>query len=311
MQMIDARHQYVTWLRATRGMSAHSIRAYVGDLSAFQRHFGVEASVDAITQEQLIAFLDEERSRGLAASTIKRRASGVRGFCRWLGAAGHLEDDPWAGLVVSVGRGRRLPRHVPSTALVGLLGALRGRVTATIQPDAMDQGWHETTTLLAVAIMVGTGVRVNELVNIRPQDIEFGRASIRILGKGSRERHVFLANDWLIRMTGDYLKTRARLGVAHDCLLFNRRLEPLSAAALRGRLATVVRHANLISVTPHMLRHTAATQLIEAGVDIRFIQTLLGHASLTTTEIYTHVSNVALRRVLIDVDVLGAAMTSR
>ena len=103
-----------------------------------------------------------------------------------------------------------------------------------------------------------------------------------------------------------YLETRAGLPVAHSNLLFNRHYGPLTAPAMRSRLAKAAGHAGLSArVTPHMLRHSAATQLIEAGVDIRYIQRLLGHASLSTTEIYTHVSDQALRRVVSDADVLG------
>ena len=129
---------------------------------------------------------------------------------------------------------------------------------------------------------------------------------MRILGKGRRERQVFIPNDWLARLTDVYMSARSSLGISHPHLLFNARLAPLSASALRLRLATASSHARIAAtVTPHLLRHTAATRLIESGVDIRHIQLLLGHASLTTTEIYTHVSDRALRQVVTDADVLG------
>jgi integrase/recombinase XerD len=160
--------------------------------------------------------------------------------------------------------------------------------------------------------MVATGVRVNEVVSIRCPDIDLPSRSVRIVGKGRRERHVFLTNDWIKALTRAYLKTRASLGVAHAQLLFNGQRGPLTAAAMRARLASAARAAGLrVRVTPHMLRHTAATQLIEAGVDIRYIQRLLGHASLSTTEIYTHVSDGALRRVVSDADVLGRLVGGR
>jgi integrase/recombinase XerD len=153
--------------------------------------------------------------------------------------------------------------------------------------------------------MVTTGVRVNEAVSIRCQDINLFDRSLRIVGKGGRERNVFLTNDWITDLTRGYLKTRTTLCLEHSQLLFNARHEPLTTQAMRSRLAKAACDAGLrVKVTPHMLRHTAATQLIEAGVDIRYIQRLLGHASLTTTEIYTHVSDNALRRVVSDADVL-------
>ena len=126
------------------------------------------------------------------------------------------------------------------------------------------------------------------------------------MGKGRRERQVFLTNDWITGLTAAYLQTRSALDIPHSKLLFNLHHEPLTTAAMRSRLSKAATAAGLPQhVTPHMLRHTAATQLIEAGVDIRYIQRLLGHASLSTTEIYTHVSDQSLKRVVSDANVLG------
>ncbi len=160
--------------------------------------------------------------------------------------------------------------------------------------------------------MVATGVRVNESVSIRCQDINLPDRTLRLLGKGRRERQVFLPNDWIAGLTSAYIEARSALGVEHSRLLFNLRYEPLTPPAMRSRLAKAAQAAGLRThVTPHMLRHTAATQLIEAGVDIRYIQRLLGHASLSTTEIYTHVSDRALHRVVSDADVLGRFVNTR
>jgi len=165
---------------------------------------------------------------------------------------------------------------------------------------------------VAVALMVATGVRVHEVVTIWPQDLDLQGRGVRIAGKGRRERQVFLPNDWIHDLTRAYLATRMELRVDHAHLLFNRRGGPLTTAAMRSRLAKAAHESGLPKrVTPHMLRHSAATQLIEAGVDIRYIQRLLGHASLSTTEIYTHVSDRALKRVVADADVLGRLLEAR
>ncbi len=165
---------------------------------------------------------------------------------------------------------------------------------------------HESTTLLAVALLTTTGVRVSELVSIRCSDLDMLSRSLSLVGKGRRERKVFLTNDWITGLTSAYLVARDALDIDHDQLLFNRRYAPLTPPAVRSRLARAASDCGLkCKLTPHLLRHTAATQLIEAGVDIRYIQRLLGHASLTTTEIYTHVSDFALRDVVSSADVLG------
>ncbi len=160
--------------------------------------------------------------------------------------------------------------------------------------------------------MVSTGVRVHEVVGFRCPDIDLSGRVIRLVGKGRHERQVFLTNDWITSLTDAYLEVRASLPATHSRLLFNLHYAPLTTAAMRSRLAKAGSAAGLdVHVTPHMLRHTAATQLIEAGVDIRYIQRLLGHASLSTTEIYTHVSDHALRRVVSDADILGRFVHAR
>ncbi len=117
---------------------------------------------------------------------------------------------------------------------------------------------------------------------------------------------VFITDSWLLDLTRSYVETRALVAVTHDRLLFNRGGRPLTTASVRTRLARAAQLAGISQkVTPHMLRHTAATQLIESGVGIRYVQRLLGHASLATTELYTHVSNPSLRRVVTEAAVLG------
>jgi integrase/recombinase XerD len=158
--------------------------------------------------------------------------------------------------------------------------------------------------------MLATGLRVSELVGIRCLDLDSASSSICISGKGSRERTVFVPDHWTLDLLTVYLDVRAGLGIQHPYLLFNRLGEPMTTAAMRSRLAKAATEAGLQRrVTPHMLRHSAATQLIESGVDIRYVQRLLGHASLSTTEIYTHVTDVALRRVVTEANVLDRCLT--
>ncbi len=314
MQLCQAREQYVRWLLVTRDLSPHTIRAYESDIAAFERYLGMRPLIYEINRERIVAFVEDQRAAGLSSRSIRRRASGLRGFCRWLLLCHLLEDDPWVGATITAPRARNLPRLVPTDDLGRFLTSLRE--TAGVRPvqpsDEVLNRPHEVTTLLAVALMLATGVRVGEVVSIKCRDIDLPGRSLRILGKGRRERQVFLTNDWICGLTSAYLKTRTYLGVEHPALLFNRHYNPLTPPAVRSRLLRASRDAGLrATVTPHMLRHTAATQLIEAGVDIRYIQRLLGHASLNTTEIYTHVSDRALRRAVSGADVLGGVLQSR
>ena len=308
MQVKEARRKYHRWL-LTRNLSPHTTRAYDGDIGRFERHVGPTTEVARIDRDCLISFLELQRQAGLSPASLRRRAAALRSFSQWMLSENHLADDPWSGATITFGRSRKLPRFLPAHDLEQLLAFLKSMAGPDMwsgSAASIQERPHEGTTLLAIALMLATGVRVHEVVGIKCQDIDLAGQTIRLLGKGRRERRVYLTNIWITRLTASYLEARDALPPAHRYLLFNLRYAPLTTSAMRSRLAKVATAAGLSSrVTPHMLRHTAATQLIEAGVDIRYIQRLLGHASLSTTEIYTHVSDAALRRVVSNADVLG------
>lgn len=315
MPLSQARQGYLRWLLATRDLSPHTLRAYEGDLASFEHFAGTAVHVEDLDRSTLVNFLESQRASALSPASLRRRASALRGFSRWLLAQGLIANDPWVGASVAAGRGRKLPRVLPAgdlDRLLAFLSQIAGVGFAQTDPDLIREKPHESTTLLAVALMVSTGVRVHEVVGFKSQDIDLDSRAIRLIGKGRRERQVFLTNDWITDLTDAYLQVRSTLDLSHSRLLFNLHYEVLTTAAMRSRLAKAARAAGISQrVTPHMLRHTAATQLIEAGVDIRYIQRLLGHASLSTTEIYTHVSDSALKRVVSEADVLGRLAEAR
>lgn len=310
MQINQARKLYRRWLLATRDLSPHTIRAYDADLASFEQHLGTEIAAAEIDRDDVIAFIERQKEAGLSPASLKRRASALRGFCRWMLFRDLLVVDPWSGTTLALGQPRKLPRTLPAHELDRLMEFLAraAKLNTPAKPNrrAVEKRPHESTTLLAVSLMVATGIRVNESVTIRCADVDLPGRTLRLVGKGRRERQVFLTNDWIASLANAYIEARTSFDLDHPHLLFNLRYAPLTPPAMRSRLTKAARAAGLEThVTPHMLRHTAATQLIEAGVDIRYIQRLLGHASLSTTEIYTHVSDRALRRVVSDADVLG------
>jgi site-specific recombinase XerD len=303
----EAQERYIHWLLAMKDLSPHTIRAYDGDVANFARRLRRDAAVSSIDHDCLVSFVEELRAEGLAVASIRRRVSALRGFCKWLLASRLLRDDPTQGVTLSTGQRRTLPRVVPTHELDRLFAYLRMSAGANeiVEIRAVLDRPHDWTTLLAVALLVATGVRVNELVTIDCGDVDISGRVVRVVGKGRRERQVFLTSDWLATLTSAYLHARCELGLTHTKLLFSACWTPLTTQAMRSRLAKAATAAGVrVRVTPHMLRHTAATELLEAGVDIRYIQRLLGHASLTTTEMYTHVSDEALKRIVTHAAVL-------
>jgi site-specific recombinase XerD len=307
MQIQEARKSYVRWLAGTRGLSPHTIRAYGGDVDLLAAHLGPQMRVEDISADRLLDLVETMRGAGMSDSSIRRRVAGIRSFSKWLLASNLIESASWFEVPLRLPTVRSLPRAVPEAelgALLRYLSAAAGTAVALEPTDSLRRA-DNRTTLLAVGLMIATGVRVSELVAISCTDIDIPSAAVRVTGKGRKERTVYLPGSWISRLCNVHLASRRQLVSEHQFLLFNRDGAPLTPAAVRARLAVAARRAGLKRhITPHMLRHSAATQLLESGVDIRYVQRLLGHASITTTEIYTHVTDYALRRVISNANVL-------
>jgi site-specific recombinase XerD len=307
MQIQQARTDYVRWLATTRGLSSHTIRAYSGDVGILAAHLGPQVSVEEISADLLVDLVASMRRAGMSDSSIRRRIAGIRSFSQWLQASKLIDSDPWFETPLRLSASRTLPRSVPEAELRLLLSYLAeaAGLTTRVASREVLRRTDERTTLLAVGLMIATGVRVSELVALNCADIDLSSGTVRVTGKGRRERTVYLPGRWIAGLCQTHIAIRDQLAPDHQFLLFNRECDPLSPAAVRARLAVAARSAGLKRhITPHMLRHSAATQLLESGVDIRYVQRLLGHASITTTEIYTHVTDQALHRVITNANVL-------
>ena len=307
MQIQEARKNYVRWLAATRGLSPHTVRAYGGDVGVLMVHLGPQMRVNNISADRLLDLVGTMRSAGMSDSSIRRRVAGIRSFSKWLLASNLIDSDAWFDDPLRLPAARSLPRAVPEaelSVLLRYLSAAAGMGARAAPSDALRRT-DDRTTLLAVGLMVATGVRVSELVAISCSDIDIPSATVQVTGKGRRERIVYLPGPWISQLCRLHIATRRQVVSSHPFLLFNRDGDPLTPAAVRARLTVAAQKAGLRRhITPHMLRHSAATQLLESGVDIRYVQRLLGHASITTTEIYTHVTDHALRRVISNANVL-------
>lgn len=139
MQIDQARKQYVRWLLATRDLSPHTIRAYDADLASFERYLGASFVAADISQDDVVSFIEQQKASNLSPASLKRRASALRGLCRWMLSKGLLVEDPWSGTSLALGRRRRLPRTLPAHELDRLMGflALAAGVSASTPIDAI------------------------------------------------------------------------------------------------------------------------------------------------------------------------------
>jgi integrase/recombinase XerD len=291
-----AANEFVRFCAIERQLSEHTVQAYTSDLNDFGKWLLGRDDLSTITTETLKAYLDALVSgRRLAASTIRRRFACLRCFFRRL-AKQKLAVDPFGDWRLSIARRKKLPRALSRGEISSLLSAL--------QRSLRDNQGSELE--VAVRLMIATGVRVGELCKLRADDLSPDGATVRIRGKGSRDRIVYVADTSLRADLRRFSHHGRRMAGSSVPLFVNRRGSGLKPQSIRARLHQIARQAGLMQrVTPHMLRHTAATLLIEKGVDIRIVQRLLGHSSIATTEIYTHVSDQALKITLERADVLG------
>ncbi len=274
-------------------LSAHTIRAYERDLDKF-RKFCTVHHVDAKTLEasHIKAWVDTLHLAGLSASSRRRHLACVKVFCRWMEEEGLIEVTPFHGLKLHIKLPKRLPRNIGQNQLRQLFNALD-----QIEPA---HGMERQTLRLSLELLIATGLRISELCNIKLEDIDFAACTIRVSGKGARERTAFILSDELQDLLNFYIQRRAKILQVTDHLLVTPTGNAVTPDYIRRKLHKFTKEIGLPQrLTPHMFRHSAATLLLENGVDIRFVQRLLGHASLSTTEIYTHVSESSLKAALL------------
>lgn len=283
---------YLRHLELDRGYSAHTIRGYRTDLLDLA-DFAAAADVDdtaGIDLELLRGWLWRGSTAGLAKSTLARRSAAARGYTSWLTRTGETEAD--AGSRLKAPRpDRHLPRVLTRTQVDGLLDDLAARA-ATQEPNAVRD-------LAVIELLYASALRVSELVGARLADLDLERMTLRVLGKGGKERVVPFGIP-ARRALDSYLReARAVLRGDRDdpgTVFVSARGRALSTRAVYELVAhLLVELPGSGPSGPHAFRHTAATHLLDGGADLRAVQELLGHASLATTQIYTHVSSERLR----------------
>lgn len=288
----EAWSAFGTHLHAERGRSLHTTRAYLADVLLMLQHAHVEHDLDALDGLDLAvlrSWLAAMSRAGLAKSTLARRASAVRTFTSWAVRAGRLQVDPGHRLATPK-RSRYLPTVLNQAQSAALLDLAQTR--------ADDADPVHLRDLAALELLYGTGIRVGELVGLDVDDIDLGRNVARVTGKGDKQRTVPFGLP-AARAVREWLQ-RGRPRLVRDdsgpALLLGQRGGRWDQRQVRTLVHELLAATGTeVSVGPHGLRHSAATDLLAGGADLRSVQELLGHASLATTQIYTHVSSDRLR----------------
>jgi integrase/recombinase XerD len=278
-----------------RKLSRHTLKAYEHDLSHF-RSFDPDLpadlpilSVDRTLIRRWLGSMKEAKPR-----TVRRRLATLKSMFSSLERHGNLTNNPLAGFRSEVKVGQSLPRIVARTTVKSLLRSTRTMSEAT--PAAK---YRKTRDTALIELLFSTGMRVSEVVATDLHHIDMDRSVISVRGKGNRDRQIPIVCDALREaLEQQFRKRRADAAKCDAPLFVNRRGTRMSDQSIRAVIRRCAAQIGTKRITPHMLRHTVATLLLEDGVDLRHIQRLLGHSSITTTTIYVHVSERSQRKAL-------------
>lgn len=291
--------QYLAHLHVERSLSANTIAAYRRDINHYVSHLRARgvASFAAVTPEDAASFVDYLREGSLdggrnpmATSTVARMVTSMRRLHEFLFAEGTTPGDP-ASDVRPPKQGERLPQALTIE-----------QMEAIIDAASVGDGPIALRDRALVEVLYGTGARVSEAVRLTPDDVDLAAAAIRLFGKGRKERVLPLGHYAIEAIEQYAVRGRPELaakGRGNPYLFLNKRGNPLSRQSAWTAIQEIAERAGVADVSPHTFRHSCATHLLQCGADVRIVQELLGHSSVTTTQIYTKVTQENLREIYI------------
>ncbi|HTG31715.1 MAG TPA: tyrosine-type recombinase/integrase [Thermoanaerobaculia bacterium] len=300
MELQEAVSQFLFHCRYEKNLSPKTLKAYSIDLRQFTEYLATHLELTTLPAVDKIALRAYIKSLfgPLKEKSIKRKVATLKALFHFLEREDTIAVNPFRKMEVRIKETRRLPRTIPLTDLKRLFKHLY-RLKHD-HPDRESYAYKALVRDIAVLeILFATGARVAEVCNIRDEDVDLRRGRVKILGKGGRERMLQLCDEEVVGAVKDY-RTLWEEEVNGNGYFFHNRLGGrLSEQSVRAGLR---RHATAAGmggrVTPHMLRHSVATLLLEEGIDIRYIQSLLGHSSVVTTQVYTEVRDYSQKRLL-------------
>lgn len=296
--MKRALDQYLAHLTVERGLSEHTLAAYRKDLTRYVEYLASQGvqHLQNVTDQHVALYPEILRSgsdggRPLSASSTARAVVAVRGWHKFEALEGNTLEDP-AATVKPPGGNQKLPQAI---AVEQVQQLIEGAGSAPEPLGLRDRA--------VIEVLYGTGARISEAVGLAVDDVDLDSGALRLFGKGRKERIVPLGTYAIEALEAYIVRCRPLLatgGSGTTALFLNQRGNPLSRQSAWGLLQDAAARAEITqSISPHTLRHSYATHLLAGGADVRVVQELLGHASVATTQIYTHVTPDALREVYI------------
>jgi len=275
---------FITTIRVEKGLSNNTIQSYRNDLNILCEFLGgKKKSLLTTERDDLVGLLTRLKDEGKSDASIARLMSSVRGFFKFALTEKLIKRDPTAYMSTRKAW-QTLPRFLTQDEVDKLLE----------QPDLSDDAGGRDRAMLE--LLYATGLRVSELVSLRMADVELEAGSLSCFGKGSKQRRIPIGRS-SIRFLKNYFTARQRMleGNRSDLLFIERNGNPITRQKFWKIITRYGESAGLGHVTPHMLRHSFATALIENGADLRSVQMMLGHSNINTTQVYTHVTNERLK----------------
>lgn len=276
---------YLDYCKTHKRLSSHTIRAYKNDLMQFynSNYDNVESYIEHLTQSNI------------KTNTLRRKIACMKVFYNYLKYQNIIEENPFNQLRFQFRTEKILPKTIPHDILKSIFLYLEQRVVLS-KTDYQKQ--HAERNLLIISLLLSTGIRISELCHIHLKDINLSNKTLRIIGKGKKERILFLGDQTTFNLLETYINKNGK--ESNDFLFPGKHSpKPLSEQSVRLILKRIVEQNSLSkTITPHMFRHSFATMLLDNDVDIRYIQQILGHSSISVTQIYTHVSHSKQKEIL-------------
>jgi integrase/recombinase XerD len=278
---------YLDYLAVEKGLAKNSLSAYGTDLRRFGMWLDAQSiETESAKRQQIVKYIQSLRSSGISARSVARALAAMRGFFRFLIAERHLKRDPTENLD-NPKLWSTLPKSLHPSEVDDLLAA----------PDRSKPDGLRDAAMLE--LLYATGLRVSELIRVKVEDIVLDAGFLRTFGKGSKERIVPFGDAAGRAMTTYIENARAHFNRRNDVHLFlSNRGRPMTRQTFWMKIVKYARQAGIRAhISPHVLRHSFATHLLENGADLRSVQLMLGHSDISTTQIYTHVSRARLQKM--------------